>query len=100
MPCRQPIPRSIRSLVHNPVCRTRHRTKNSAEIMDNTFAFIIAAALVLFFLLNYLRKQKKIEVEARAAEEKGKLHSSGPQFQHPQIDANYCIGCVARTMVC
>jgi thioredoxin reductase (NADPH) len=68
--------------------------------MDNTFAFIIAASLVLFFLLNYLRKQKKIEAEARAAEEKGKLHSSGPQSQHPHIDANYCIGCAACTMVC
>ena len=68
--------------------------------MDNTFAFIIAASLVLFFLLNYLRKQKKIEAEALAAEEKGKLHSSGPQSQHPHIDANYCIGCAACTMVC
>jgi thioredoxin reductase (NADPH) len=68
--------------------------------MDNTIAFIIAAALVLFFLLNYLRKQKKIEAEARAAEEKGKLHSGGPQSQHPHIDANYCIGCAACTMVC
>jgi hypothetical protein len=29
--------------------------------MDNTIAFIIAVALVLFFLLNYLRKQKKVE---------------------------------------
>jgi putative YpdA family bacillithiol system oxidoreductase len=68
--------------------------------MDNTIAFVIAAALVLFFLLNYLRKQKKIEVEARAAEEKGKLHSGGPQSQHPHIDATYCIGCAACTMVC
>src|SRR6266852_5446744 len=68
--------------------------------MDNTFAFIIAVALVLFFLLNYLRKQKKIEAEARAAEEKGKLHSGGPQSQHPHIDATYCIGCAACTMVC
>jgi len=68
--------------------------------MDNTIAFLIAAALVLFFLLNYLRKQKKIEAEAHAAEEKGKLHSAGPQSQHPHIDANYCIGCAACTMVC
>jgi thioredoxin reductase (NADPH) len=68
--------------------------------MDNTFAFIIAVSIVLFFLLNYLRQQKKIEAEARAAEEKGKLHSSGPQSQHPHIDANYCIGCAACTMVC
>jgi thioredoxin reductase (NADPH) len=84
----------------NPVGKTRHRAKSSADIMDNTFAFIIAASLVLFFLLSYLRKQKKVEAEARAAEEKGKLHSSGPQSQHPHIDANYCIGCAACTMVC
>ena len=68
--------------------------------MDNTFAFIIAAALVLFFLLNYLRKQKKIEAKALEAAEKGKLRSDGPQSQHPHIDATYCIGCAACTMVC
>ncbi len=68
--------------------------------MDNTFAFIIAAALVLFFLLNYLRKQEKIAAKAREAEEKGKLRSDGPQSQHPHIDATYCIGCAACTMVC
>jgi Pyruvate/2-oxoacid:ferredoxin oxidoreductase delta subunit len=68
--------------------------------MDNTFAFLIAIGLVLFFLLNYLRKQKKIEAMAREAAEKGKLRSDGPQSQHPHIDANYCIGCAACTMVC
>jgi thioredoxin reductase (NADPH) len=68
--------------------------------MDNTFAFIIAAALILFFLLNYLRKQKKMEAKALEAAEKGKLRSDGPQSQHPHIDATYCIGCAACTMVC
>jgi thioredoxin reductase (NADPH) len=68
--------------------------------MDNTIAFIIAVALVLFFLLNYLRKQKKLEEKSREAAEKGKLRSDGPQSQHPHIDATYCIGCAACTMVC
>src|SRR5216684_1262574 len=68
--------------------------------MENTLAFAIAAVLILFFLLQYLRKQKKIEAEARAAEEKGKVYSQGPQAQHPHIDTQWCIGCAACTLVC
>ena len=68
--------------------------------MDNTFAFLIAVALVLFFLLNYLRKQKKVEAKSLEAAEKGKLRSDGPQSQHPHVDATYCIGCAACTLVC
>jgi thioredoxin reductase (NADPH) len=68
--------------------------------MDNTIAFLIAVGLVLVFLLNYIRKQKKIEAKALEAAEKGKLRSDGPQSQHPHIDTTYCIGCAACTMVC
>jgi len=68
--------------------------------MDNTLAFIIAALLILVFLLHYLKKQEKIEVKARQAAEKGKLRSDGPQAQHPHIDAAHCIGCAACTMIC
>ena len=68
--------------------------------MDNTFAFLIAVAIILLFVLNYLRKQKKIAAKAREAAEKGKLFSEGPKSQHPHIDTNYCIGCAACTMVC
>src|SRR6266516_6822005 len=68
--------------------------------MDNTFAFLIAAGIILLFVLNYLRKQKQIAAKAREAAEKGKLFSQGPQSQHPHLDANYCIGCAACTMVC
>jgi thioredoxin reductase (NADPH) len=68
--------------------------------MDNTFAFIIAALLILLFMLHYLKKQKKIEEKALEAAEKGKLRSDGPQAQHPHIDAAQCIGCAACTMVC
>lgn len=68
--------------------------------MDNSLAFAIAAVLILLFLLPYLKKQKKIEEKARQAAEKGKLYSQGPHAQHPHIDATYCIGCAACTMVC
>ena len=68
--------------------------------MDNLVAFAIAVGIVVLFVLNYLRKQKKIAAQAREAVEKGKLFSEGPQSQHPHIDANYCIGCAACTMVC
>jgi thioredoxin reductase (NADPH) len=68
--------------------------------MDNLLSFLIAAGIILIFLLLHLRKLKKREEQARAALEKGKLRSDGPQSQHPHIDANYCIGCAACTMVC
>jgi thioredoxin reductase (NADPH) len=68
--------------------------------MDNLISFLIAAAIILAFLFFHLRKLKKRDESARAAMEKGKLHSEGPRAQHPHIDANYCIGCAACTMVC
>jgi thioredoxin reductase (NADPH) len=68
--------------------------------MDNLFSFLIAAALIAFFLFYYVRKEKKRDVEARAAAERGALRSDGPQSQHPHIDANYCIGCATCTTVC
>jgi thioredoxin reductase (NADPH) len=68
--------------------------------MDTLVAFVVAVLVVGFFMRNYLKGQKKKEEEARAAAEKGKLYSRGPQSQHPHIDANYCIGCAACTMVC
>lgn len=68
--------------------------------MDNLFSFLIAAAIILFFLVVHLRRLKKRDAEARDAAEKGKLRSDGPQSQHPQIDGNYCIGCATCTTVC
>lgn len=68
--------------------------------MDNLISFAIAASIITFFLVYYVRGQKKRDAEAREAAERGSLHSSGPQSQHPQIDANYCIGCAACTTVC
>jgi thioredoxin reductase (NADPH) len=68
--------------------------------MDNLISFIVATAIILFFLVLHLRRHKRMEAEARAAAERGQMRSDGPQAQHPQIDANYCIGCAACTTVC
>jgi thioredoxin reductase (NADPH) len=68
--------------------------------MDTFVAFVVTVLTIGLFMWNYLRGQKKREKEARAAAEKGKLFSEGPKSQHPHIDANYCIGCAACTMVC
>jgi len=68
--------------------------------MDTLVAFVVAVVVIGFFMRSYLKKQKKIEREALESAEKGKLRSDGPQSQHPHIDANYCIGCAACTMVC
>jgi thioredoxin reductase (NADPH) len=68
--------------------------------MDSLVSFAIAAIIILIFMLGYLRKQRKIEAKALESAEKGKLHSSGPQSQHPHIDANNCIGCAACTLIC
>ncbi len=68
--------------------------------MDSLLTFIVGALVIVFFLRNYVKGQRKREKKAREAEEKGKLHSDGPQAQHPHIDAMYCIGCAACTVVC
>ena len=68
--------------------------------MDTLIAFIVAAALTVFFLRNYLKGLKKRDAQARAAAEKGKLFSEGPKAQHPHIDNAYCIGCATCTTVC
>jgi len=68
--------------------------------MDSTVSFLIAAAVIAFFMWRYLKEQKQKDAQARAAMEKGKLYSEGPKSQHPHIDETYCIGCAACTMVC
>jgi thioredoxin reductase (NADPH) len=68
--------------------------------MDSLVAFVVAVLIIGFFMRSYLKKQKKTEQLALEAAEKGSLRSDGPQSQHPHIDANYCIGCGACTMVC
>src|SRR6266850_1052078 len=68
--------------------------------MDTLIAFVVAAALTLFFLRRYFKSLKLRDEKAHAAAEKGKLFSEGPKAQHPHIDNNYCIGCATCTTVC
>src|SRR5579859_7678747 len=68
--------------------------------MDTLITYGIGGLICLFFLVGYLKSQKKKEARAREAAEKGKLFSEGPKAQHPHIDSNYCIGCGTCTSVC
>jgi len=68
--------------------------------MDTFVAFLITVGIIGAFMVSYLKRQKKLDKQAREAAEKGKLYSSGPQAQHPHIDNTYCIGCAACTLVC
>ncbi len=68
--------------------------------MDNFFSFLIAAAIIGGFLYFHLRAEKRKHANARAAAEKGKIRSDGPQSQHPHINNNDCIGCATCTTVC
>src|SRR5438034_5633206 len=70
---------------------------------DNLFTVLIYCfglfAMALPLLL-YLKKLKKRDTMARAAQEKGQLYSEGPKAQHPHIDTVLCIGCQSCTTVC
>lgn len=68
--------------------------------METLITLAIAGVVTLFFCSTYMWKNKKREEDARIAAEQGKLYSDGPQSQHPQIDANRCIGCATCTSVC
>jgi thioredoxin reductase (NADPH) len=68
--------------------------------MDNFVAFLIAAAVLVFFVRRYMKDLKKQEEKTRLAAEKGTLRSDGPRAQHPHIEAAHCIGCGACTSVC
>ena len=69
--------------------------------MNETLATLLLCVAILGLpLFFYLRNLKKRDAEARAAMEKGKIHSGGPMAQHPHIDAQYCIGCRTCTTVC
>jgi len=70
------------------------------ETAMNIVLYCFCAIVVIAPMVLYQRRLKKRETQAQASAEKGKLHSSGPQSQHPHIDATYCIGCAACTMVC
>jgi thioredoxin reductase (NADPH) len=61
--------------------------------MENLFSWLIAAVVVLFFVVRYRMGLKKKETATHAAAEHGKLYSDGPKAQHPLINLESCIGC-------
>ncbi len=67
---------------------------------ENLATLLLCAAVLGVPLLLYVRNLKRRDAEARAAIERGKIHSGGPTAQHPHIDAAYCIGCRTCTTVC
>jgi putative YpdA family bacillithiol system oxidoreductase len=68
--------------------------------MDSLITLAFAIAICGFFLFLYVRKLKVREERAREAAERGAVYTEGPRAQHPQIDANACIGCATCTSVC
>ena len=68
--------------------------------MDTLTSLAIAVVVLAAFVIPYWSGLKKKDAAARKSQEKGKLHSSGPQAQHPHIDNTYCIGCASCTNVC
>lgn len=61
--------------------------------MENLYSWLIAAAIVLLFVVRYLVGHRKREKAAIEAAEHGKLFSDGPRAQHPHINLESCIGC-------
>ena len=68
--------------------------------MESLSTYLVAGALVAFFVWLYQRGLKKKEAQWRAAAVKGNLISAGPKAQHPHIDTTHCIGCQSCTSVC
>ncbi|MCB2204039.1 NAD(P)-binding domain-containing protein [bacterium] len=61
--------------------------------MEGFLIFLIFVVLVFVTTIPYMRRVRRRERDAREAAERGKLHSGGPQAQHPHIDISKCIGC-------
>ena len=61
--------------------------------MENFYSWLVAALVLLFFVVRYWIGHKKRETAAVAAAEHGKLFSDGPKAQHPHINLESCIGC-------
>jgi thioredoxin reductase (NADPH) len=68
--------------------------------MDTLLTWLIAGAVIGFFLLRYWREHKRKEQEAREKAERGPIFSEGPKAQHPHIQADACIGCGGCVSVC
>jgi thioredoxin reductase (NADPH) len=68
--------------------------------MENLLTWLIAGAVLTFFLLRYWRDHKRKESEAREKAERGPVFSDGPRAQHPRIHSDACIGCGACVTAC
>lgn len=68
--------------------------------METLLTWLIAAAVLGFFLVRYWREHKRTEELAREKAERGPMFSEGPKAQHPQIRTDACIGCGACVSVC
>lgn len=68
--------------------------------MENLLTWLIAAAVLSFFLFRYWREHKRKEREAREKAERGPMSSEGPKAQHPKIMSEACIGCGGCVSVC
>src|SRR5215472_1986451 len=61
--------------------------------MENLYSWLIAAGVVLIFVVRYWMGHSKRQKAAIAAAEHGKLFSDGPRAQHPHINLDSCSGC-------
>jgi len=68
--------------------------------MLSTLVYVAFGLLLLLSIVRHVRRTNRKDDAARAAAERGKLHSEGPRAQHPHIDATHCIGCGACVEVC
>jgi thioredoxin reductase/Pyruvate/2-oxoacid:ferredoxin oxidoreductase delta subunit len=66
----------------------------------DSLIYVAFGIVLALSLAAHLRHHAKLDREAQAATERGKLHSSGPKAQHPKIDLTWCIGCGACVTVC
>ena len=66
----------------------------------STLAYIAFGFILFMSVVRHIRRTNRKEAAARAAAERGRLHSEGPRAQHPHIDLLHCIGCGACVDAC
>jgi len=68
--------------------------------METLLTWVIAGAVLTFFMLRYWRDHKRKEAGAREKIQHGPVSSEGPRAQHPHIHSDQCIGCGACVTAC